>query len=102
MEVAMIARTLPILTLLALAACSGKKTPITASPEAMKLRKDAFTGALSKQLEILKFQNEISYDGPRVTIRLRQARAGTVRQAICEQGGGTLENGRKARLDQTL
>jgi hypothetical protein len=98
----MIAKTLPTLTLLALAACGGKKTPITATPEALKLRKDSFIAALSKQLETINYRNEIRYDGAQVTIRLSQDKAKAARQAICQEGGWPTVEGRKVRLDHII
>lgn len=99
------AKTPLIFMLLATAACGGKKTPITATPEAMKLRKDSFTAALSKQLENVNYPNEISYDGARVTVRLRQARADEARRAICQEGGWPMnpaDGSRKVRLDHLV
>lgn len=98
----MIAKTLSVFTLLIFAACGARKTPIEAEPEAIKLRKDSFTVALSKQLESVNVKNELIYDGAQIRIRVDQSKADDVRRAICQEGGWPTEAGRKVRLDHTL
>jgi hypothetical protein len=98
----MIAKTVFVFTLLLIAACSTKKTPIEAEPEAMKLRKDSFTVALSRQLEIVNFKNELVYDGSQIRIRVINSTPEEARRAICQEGGWPTANGRKVRLDLNM